>query len=85
VKKVVVYSKDGCNFCIQALRACKQIAVLDKDFKYIVLKLHEDYTDLEFKMIFPDCKYLPQIIVDGTHVGGWDEWKPQAIQKLEGA
>tara|TARA_R110000822_G_scaffold118371_1_gene251102 strand:+ start:2363 stop:2620 length:258 start_codon:yes stop_codon:yes gene_type:complete len=85
VKKVVIYSRDNCNFCIQAERACKQLCLIDREFSHIVLKLNKDYTTLEFKMLFPDSTTVPQVIVDGVHVGGWDEFKPQALAKIEGA
>ena len=85
MKKVVIYSKENCNFCVQAERACKQLVLVDREFQYTVLKLEKDYEVEDFTARFPYAKTVPQIIVDGVHVGGWDEFKPQALAKIEGA
>lgn len=84
MKKVVIYSKENCNFCVQAERACKQIALIDEDFQYTVLKLGEDYQIEDFTALFPYARTVPQLIVDDVHVGGWDDWKPQALAKIKG-
>jgi len=84
VKKVVIYSKENCNFCVQAERACKQLVLVDREFQYAVLKLGKDYEVEDFTARFPYAKTVPQIIVDDVHVGGWDDWKPQALAKIQG-
>ena len=84
MKKVVIYSKNKCNFCTQAENACKQLCQLDKEFNHVVLKLDEDYTKLEFKTIFPHATTVPQIIVDGVQIGGWDEFKPKVLAQIQG-
>ena len=85
MKKVVIYSKENCNFCVQAERACKQLVLVDREFQYTVLKLEKDYEVEDFTARFPYAKTVPQVVVDGVHVGGWDEFKPQALAKIEGA
>ena len=84
MKKVVIYSKHNCNFCTQAERACKQLCQLDNEFNHVVLKLNEDYTTLEFSTIFPNATTVPQIIVDGVQIGGWDEFKPKVLARIQG-
>jgi glutaredoxin len=74
VKKVVIYSKSKCNFCTQA----------ENEFNHVVLKLDEDYTKLEFKTIFPNATTVPQIIVDGVQIGGWEEFKPKVLAQIQG-
>jgi|TARA_R110002153_G_scaffold78837_3_gene201474 glutaredoxin len=84
MRKVVLYTKSNCNFSIQAERACKQLAELDAEFKFIVLKLNTDFTMGEFNIIFPGADLIPQVVVDGINVGGWDDFKPQAMTKIIG-
>jgi glutaredoxin len=84
VKKVVIYSKNKCPYCTYAEDACKQLCKLDTEFNHVVLKLDEDYTKLEFKTIFPSATTVPQIIVDGMQIGGWDEFKPRVLARIQG-
>ena len=84
MKKVVIYSKNKCPYCNYAEDACKQLCQLDNEFNHVVLKLNEDYTTLEFKTIFPSATTVPQIIVDGVQIGGWDEFKPKALARIQG-
>ena len=75
MKKVVIYSKSKCPYCPYAE---------DGEFNHVVLKLDEDYTKLEFKTIFPNANTVPQIIVDGVQIGGWDEFKPRVLARIQG-
>jgi glutaredoxin len=84
VKKVVIYSKSDCNFCVQAERACRQLVLVDREFSYSVLKLNTDYSIEDFTAKFPYARTVPQIIVDDVHVGGWDDWKSDALAKIQG-
>jgi len=83
MKKVVIYSKKNCVYCKKAEEACTHLCLVNKEFTHVVLKLDEDYTTLEFKTIFPQATTVPQIIVDGVQIGGWNEFRPQ-VEKMIG-
>ena len=66
--KVVIYGKPACPFCDKAKMVCEQ-----RGFDYEYYEMDKDFT-LEFiQFKFPSAKTFPQIIVDGTHVGGYTD------------
>ncbi len=65
--KVTIYSKDGCVWCDAAESLCKE-----KGEEYIVLKLGVDYEVEDFTSHFPYAKTVPQIYVNGNHIGGYE-------------
>lgn len=84
MNKVVIYSKEHCSYCVRAENACKELCEKDKDVSYMVLKLDEDYTKLEFSTIFPNARTVPQIIIDGVQIGGWNEFEPKVKEHMQG-
>jgi glutaredoxin len=68
VSRVTIYSKDGCVWCDRAASLCKA-----KGINYTVLKLGVDYEVEDFNSHFPYATTVPQIYVDGKHVGGYDD------------
>jgi glutaredoxin len=40
-------------------------------YKYYTVR--EDITIEEFKEMFPEARTVPQIVVDGKHIGGYTE------------
>jgi glutaredoxin len=65
---VVIYGKKQCPFCDKAKMVCEQ-----RGFDYEYYEMDKDFT-LEFiQFKFPSAKTFPQIIVDGTHVGGYTD------------
>jgi glutaredoxin 3 len=46
-----------------------------KGLEYQYKMLNEDYTPPEFFDLFPGARTFPQIVVDGKHVGGFNELK----------
>jgi len=73
--KVKIWSMDNCSFCEQAIAACEEIPI-SRDFQYEIVKLYKDFEPEDFSGHFPYAKTVPQIVVDGKHVGGWDAFKP---------
>ena len=73
MNKVVIYSKDDCVYCDRSIASAKQLNVA-YGVKLVVLKLREDYSLEEFRMIFPNATTFPQIVVDGEKAGGWQEF-----------
>lgn len=73
---IEIYSKNNCTFCEQA----KQILRMHgKD--YIEYKLDEDYTREILLSKFPEAKTYPVIVVDGFHIGGFDQLKKQLTEE----
>tara|TARA_Y100000356_G_scaffold134917_1_gene145626 strand:- start:1535 stop:1762 length:228 start_codon:yes stop_codon:yes gene_type:complete len=65
---VVIYGKTQCPYCVKAKMVCEQ-----RGFDYEYYEMGTDF-QLDFILLkFPGAKTFPQIIVDGTHVGGYTE------------
>jgi glutaredoxin len=59
---------------VKAIEAANEQAAKDSSIEVIVLKLHDDFDTPTMRIIFPEAKTYPQIIVDGMHVGGYEEF-----------
>jgi len=67
---IVIYGKDGCVYCDMAY------SLAEKKEAYIsVKKLGKNYTVEEFTSKFPYARTVPQIVVDGEHIGGYQDLK----------
>lgn len=65
VNKVVVYSKSNCSYC-DMLKS-----FLDKqDLSYELKDISSAATLMELKIRAPSAKTVPQMFVNGFHVGG---------------
>lgn len=82
MKKIVIYSKDNCPYCTQAEKLTSQLAARDKSLQWFILKLGYDYTTNEWKMLFPEAKTYPQIVVDGENIGGWTEFQELVMNQF---
>ena len=67
---VVIYSKDNCPYCDMAINLAKST-----DREVTVLKLDIDYTIEDFQSKFVYARSVPQIILDGEHIGGYQDLK----------
>lgn len=75
--KIKIYSTPKCPYCVKAIKAAKDMAEKDSRVEVIVLKRYEDFDDSIMRMIFPDAKTYPQIIIDGHKIGGWTEFQEE--------
>ena len=64
----VVYSKDGCPYCVKVCHAL-QLA----EIKYVIYKLNSDYTREEFYDKFGQGSTFPQVLCNDQHIGGCTE------------
>ena len=65
---VVIYGKTQCPYCVKARMVCEQ-----RGFDYEYYEMGKDF-HLDFMLLkFPNAKTFPQIVVDGTHVGGYTD------------
>ena len=75
--KIKIYSTPKCPYCVKAIEAATDMAEKDSRVQVIVLKRYEDFDDSIMRMIFPDAKTYPQIIIDGHKIGGWTEFQEE--------
>lgn len=68
MKKILVYSKPNCPYCVSA----KEL-LSSKSLNYTEVVLGEDMLREDFLCIFPQVKTVPLIIIDGVKVGGYNE------------
>lgn len=66
--KITIYGTDECKFCHLA----KELAESKG--------METEYVDattamVAFSKLFPNCKTVPQIIVGGVHIGGYNSLK----------
>ena len=65
---LVIYGKTQSPYCVKAKMVCEQ-----RGFDYEYYEMGTDF-QLDFILLkFPGAKTFPQIMVDGTHVGGYTE------------
>lgn len=74
---VEIYSKDGCGYCVAATNLLRQ-----KGIKFTEMKLDVHVTRDFIKENFPFAKTFPVIVVDGMHIGGYNELTEE-IKRLE--
>jgi glutaredoxin 3 len=68
--KAVVWSKDACPFCDQAKALLTQ-----KGIAFEERRIGEGYTREQLLEAVPTARTVPQIFLDGEHVGGFTELK----------
>ncbi len=66
--KIEIFSGPQCSYCSQAkkLLSAKGLAYTDFD-------VSEDAGRSEFARRLPRARSIPQIFIDGEHVGGYDD------------
>jgi len=65
---IELYSKTNCSHCDQAKQLLRTHG---KD--YIEYKLDEDFTREILLSKFPEAKTFPVVVVDGFHIGGYQQ------------
>ena len=68
--KAVVWSKNSCPFCVQA----KSLLAL-KGIEFEERNIQGTWTKEDLLKVVPDARTLPQIFIDGKHIGGFAELK----------
>jgi len=64
---ILIYGKPMCPFCEQAKAFCEQ-----RGFDYEYKVLDTDYTKEELLETFPGARTVPQIVINGEKVGGYE-------------
>ena len=67
--KVEVFSSPQCHYCEQAKRILREkgIAFENRDIA------QDDNNRIEFLQRLPRVRSLPQIFIDGAHIGGFED------------
>jgi glutaredoxin len=68
--KAIVWTKDACPYCVQAKALLEQQGI-----EYEEKKIGVNYTREQLLEAVPTARTVPQIFLDGTHVGGFTELK----------
>lgn len=66
---ILIYGKPMCPFCDRAKALCEQRGF---DFEYRTLGV--DYTKEELLETFPGARTVPQIVVNGLKIGGYEQF-----------
>ena len=66
---IEIYGKPMCPFCDKAKNLCET-----RGFKYTYKSLGTDYTREELMEQFPNARTVPQIVVNGQKIGGFDQF-----------
>ena len=66
--KAIVWSKDQCPFCVQA-----KALLESRGIGYEERNVSQDWTREQLFEAVPTARTLPQIFLDGEHVGGFTE------------
>ena len=66
--KAIVWSKYNCSFCDQAKRLLES-----KGIQFEERKIGDGWTKEDLLESVPTARTVPQIFIDGAHVGGFAE------------
>jgi len=64
--KITIYGKDNCTYCTMAKNLAES-----KGAEVRYLSMGKDYTAQNFMAEFPSARTFPQVIFNGTKVGGY--------------
>jgi glutaredoxin len=65
---IEIYGKPACPFCEKAKQLCEIM-----NLKYVYKSMGTDFTREELLEQFPNARTVPQIVVNGTKIGGYNE------------
>jgi glutaredoxin 3 len=68
--RAIVWTKDACPYCVQAKALLEQQGI-----DYEEKRIGVDYTREQLLEAVPTARTVPQIFLDGSHVGGFSELK----------
>lgn len=69
-KNFIVFGRDTCHFCTKAKNLLEENAI---DYDYV--NVDDDHNLAVLKEMLPGVSSIPQIFVNGDHIGGYDQLK----------
>ncbi|MBE8166937.1 MAG: GrxA family glutaredoxin [Shewanella sp.] len=79
--KVTIYGRPGCPYCSRAIQISEQLGKQHKGFSFDYIDMFADGISKEAlseKLNVP-VRTVPQVVVDGNHVGGCTEFEQYVI------
>ena len=67
---IYIWGKPACPSCTKAKMFCEQ-----RGFAFEYKELGKDFEREQVLAEFPEARTFPQIVVNGTKIGGWDQLK----------
>ena len=74
----IVWSKDLCPFCDQA-----KSLLTSRGIQYEERNVSRDWTKEQLLEAVPNARTVPQIFLDGEHVGGFTELRKKLTESIE--
>ena len=75
--KITIYSKNNCIYCSKAKTLVKNLG-LEYEEKIVTKDLSIDEL---YKVLGKQVRTIPQIVMNGTHIGGYNELKEHFINE----
>lgn len=72
--KAIVWSKDACPYCVQAKNLLTQ-----KGIEFEERKIGDGYTKEDLLEAVPNAMSVPQIFLEGEHIGGFKELRAKFL------
>lgn len=80
---IEIYSKEQCMYCDMAVKKAESMSLnttsfgekVESNITYKKYMLNEDFNREELLKLFPNARTFPQILINGQHIGGWQEFK----------
>ena len=66
--RATIWSTPTCNFCVKAKRTLDSLNI-----PYLENMVGDEYTKEDFLEAVPNARTVPQIFIDGKHIGGYNE------------
>ena len=76
--KAVVWSKPACPFCVKAKNLLK-----NKGIEYEEKNIADGYKIEDLLELVPNARTMPQIWLDGEHLGGYDQLEEKLTENLK--
>ena len=70
MQKAIIWTKDGCGYCVRAKTLLEQQGI-----EYQERKIGAGWTREQLLEAVPDARTVPQIFIDSVLVGGHDDLK----------
>lgn len=65
---IYIYGKEGCSYCVKAKTLCENY-----NLAHEYIEIGKDISREALMEEFPNAKTVPQIVVNGLKVGGYDQ------------
>lgn len=67
---VKIYGTTGCVWCKKAVELCEDYCLT---YQYQNVDTSDELKEI-FKSLFPEAKTVPQIVWNGRHIGGYNDF-----------